>query len=500
MGSSVNHDAESGSVFPVQSRPYSKSFLKLILFGFSLVGLPLIGALVNSAMSIDNLAELSRKTVYQATEITHENRVLIDKIVVMERSVRQAFILGDTALLEGYYQAHDEFETAAEKLYDLSSRIGQRFVLERLRLLELSIYRDVLVLSEDPEKLNGLVDDFAALLEGARAFSDIGHNFIDLDVAQMLDLAEQARASVQWQLMALIPFVILLAIVFSFFITRPIRQIDNAIYSLGQGELSKPIIVKGPQNLKYLGERLDWMRRRLLKLEEQKVQFFRHVSHELKTPLTAILEGADLLAEGVTGKLTDKQQQIANILHSSSIQLHKHIENLLSFSALQTDKSALVKHPANLSEILDVVLENQNLSIMSKELRIEKNCPILLLECDEEKTKIMLDNLLSNAIKFSPQGSCIRFDAMQTGQLMKLIQLDVIDGGVGVHEADKERIFEPFYQGKRVPDSPIKGTGLGLSIARGYALAHGGKIETIERSNGAHFRLTLPVHDLERAV
>ncbi len=497
MSSSINHDVESSSVFPAQSKRYSKSFLKLILFGFSLVGLPLIGALINSAMSIDNLAEQSRKTVYQATEITHENRVIIDEIVLMERSVRQALILGDISLLEGYFQAHDEFEMATVKLFDLSSRVEQKLALEKLRLLELSIYREVLELDGGFERLNGLVDSFSVLLDAAYVFSSIGHNFIDLDVKKMLGFAEQARVSVQWQLIALIPFVILLAIVFSFFITRPIRQIDNAIYSLGQGELSKPILVKGPQNLKYLGERLDWMRRRLLKLEEQKIQFFRHVSHELKTPLTAILEGADLLAEGVTGKLTDKQQQIANILHSSSIQLHKHIENLLSFSALQTDKSALVKHQVDLSEVLDVVLENQNLSIMSKELHIEKNCPTLLLECDEEKTKIMLDNLLSNAIKFSPQGSCIRFNAIQTDQL---IQLDVIDSGVGINEVDQERIFEPFYQGQSVPDSPIKGTGLGLSIALGYALAHGGKIETIERPNGAHFRLTLPAHDLERVV
>ncbi len=497
MSSSVNNDAESDSVFPTQSKPYSKSFLKLILFGFSLVGLPLIGALINSAMSIDNLAELSRKTVYQATEITHENRVLIDEVVVMERSVRQALILGDMSLLEGYFQAHDEFESATEKLFYLSPRIEQRLVLEKLRLLELSIYRQVLELNDGAERLNDFVDDFAVLLDAAYVFSDIGHNFIDLDVKQMLGMAEQARASVQWQLIALIPFVILLAIVFSFFITRPIRQIDNAIYSLGQGELSKPILVKGPQNLKYLGERLDWMRRRLLKLEEQKIQFFRHVSHELKTPLTAILEGADILAEGVTGKLTDKQQQIANILHCSSIQLHKHIENLLSFSALQTDKSALIKHQVNISRILDVVLENQNLSIMSKALHIEKNCPILLLECDEEKTQIMLDNLVSNAIKFSPQGGCIQFNALKTDQS---IQLDVIDGGVGILEMDKERIFEPFYQGQTIPDSPIKGTGLGLSIARGFALAHGGNIEVIERSNGAHFRLTLPTHDVERIV
>lgn len=498
MSASINNDVEPNFVLPEQSKPYSRSFLKLVLFGFSLVGLPLIGALINSAMSIDNLAELSRKTVYQATEITYENGVLVDEIMVMERSVRQAHILGDSSLLEGYFYAHEEFDAATVKLLDLSSRAEQRLVLEELRLLELSIYHKVLGLQEGTsEGLNGLVDDFSVLLDATHAFSKIGQNFIDLDVKQMLGMAEQARASVQWQLVALIPFVILLAIVFSFFIARPIRQIDNAIYSLGQGELDKPIHVKGPQNLKYLGERLDWMRRRLLKLEEQKIQFFRHVSHELKTPLTAILEGADLLAEGVTGKLTDKQQQIANILRSSSIQLHKHIENLLNYSALQTEKSAMVKHQVDISKILDAVLENQNLSIMSKELNIENNCPALLLECDEEKTKIMLDNLLSNAVKFSPQGGCIRFSAAQADELM---QLDVTDGGVGIYEIDQEKIFEPFYQGQSAPDTPIKGTGLGLSIAQGYALAHGGKIESIPQPNGAHFRLTLPIVDLEKSI
>lgn len=487
-------DNESNAVFPVQSKSYSKSFLTLILFGFSLVGLPLIAALINSAMSIDNLAELSRKTVYQASEITYENRVLVDEIMVMERSVRQTLILQDTSLLEGYYRAHNKFEAAALKLFDLSSRDEQRLMLEKLHLSELLIYRQTLEIQEDPKRLTGLVDDFVALLEAAHAYAKVSQDFIELDVKQMLGMAERARDVVQWQLIALIPFVVLLAIVFSFFITRPIRQIDDAIYSMGQGELSKPIHVKGPQNLKYLGERLDWMRRRLLELEEQKIQFFRHVSHELKTPLTAILEGADLLAEGVTGKLTDKQQQIANILHTSSIQLHKHIENLLSYSALQTEKSALVKRPVDISRILDIVLQDQNLSIMSKELSVEQDCSALLLTCDEEKTKIMLDNLVSNAIKFSPQGGCIRFGGMQTAQT---IQLDVIDSGVGIHEIDREKIFDPFYQGQSAPDTPIKGTGLGLSIALGYALAHGGNIESLRKSDGAHFRLTLPIVDLE---
>ena len=88
----------------------------------------------------------------------------------------------------------------------------------------------------------------------------------------MQDMAGYARFTVGWQLLALIPFAILLAFMFSLRIARPIQQIDEAIRNMGQGKLFKAIHVDGPQDLVYFGERLDWMRRRLLKLEEQKTR------------------------------------------------------------------------------------------------------------------------------------------------------------------------------------------------------------------------------------
>ena len=491
-------DIGSSTTFPAQSQRYPESFLKMILFGFSLVGLPLIGALIYIAIAIDQLADLSRKTVYQATDLTSDNRVLVDEVLAMERSMRQALILGDLSLLEGYFRAHNNFNLTAEKLLTPTTRPEQRILLEKLLLSETSIFREVLSIQDNPDDLRELVNSFSKLLNSVRTFSTFGHSLIELDVNEMQEMAEQANAVVKWQLIALIPFVILLALVFSFLIARPIRQIDEAINTMGQGELSKPVHVRGPQNLMYLGKRLDWMRQRLLKLEEQKIQFLRHVSHELKTPLTSIREGVDLLAEGVTGKLTEKQQQIANILHNSSIQLQKRIEDLLSYSALQTEKSALVKHHVNLAIIIDEVLQNQNLSIMSKDLKILRHCPSVLLECDEEKIKIIVDNLISNAIKFSPRNGCIEIIITQANGSF---QLDVTDAGIGIHNTDQERIFEPFFQGKSAPDAHVKGTGLGLSIAREYALAHGGSLESIQQvGEGAHFRLILPSSELEETA
>jgi two-component system sensor histidine kinase GlrK len=471
------------------------SFLKLILLGFALVGLPLIIALINSALSIDRLADHSRKAVYQAAQIAHSSRALADEIAAMERAVRQTHILGDSSLLQGYFRAHHKFETTAVALLELSLHEEQKELLIKIQALETSIFQKLSIIRQSPEELRDLIGNFATLRDSARTFSTLGYTLIEREVGEMQDMAGYARFTVGWQLLALIPFAILLAFMFSLRIARPIQQIDEAIRNMGQGKLSKAIRVDGPQDLVYFGERLDWMRRRLLKLEEQKTRFLQHVSHELKTPLTAMREGADLLVEGVTGELSEGQQRIARILHSNSVQLQRRIEDLLSYSALQTEKAALVKYKTNFGAILEAVLQDQNLAIMNKGLRIELSCPELTIDCDEQKIKTILDNLLSNAVKFSPQRGCISIRASKTDET---IELHVLDTGAGIDEVDRDKVFEPFYQGRRTLDSPIRGTGLGLSIAREYALAHGGNIELIPQANsGAHFRLSLPIHDPE---
>jgi two-component system sensor histidine kinase GlrK len=474
-------------------RHNSRSFLKLILFGFSIVGLPLIIALIYSAARIDRLAEHSRETIYQATQISHGGSILIDEIIVMGRSIQHVHILEDNALLEGYFQAHANFERIASQLTEISLHLEQQLILEKLKLLEITIYRDVMTLYDAPQNFPELIERFDSLLTLAKSFSNVSHRLIGHQANEMIGMATQTHKLIKWILLILIPFVIVLAVVFSFVIARPLRQIDEAIDNMGQGRLSEMVRVDGPENLKYLGSRLDWMRRRLLELEEQKIQFLRHISHELKTPLTAIREGANLLVEGVAGNLNKKQQQIADILRGSSIQLQKRIEDLLSFSALQADKTILTKQRVDIAKIVDNVLKDQNLSIISKKIRIDLMCPRLLIECDEQKIGVAIDNLVSNAIKFSPCGGCIKISAAQTGHL---IQFDIIDNGIGIEKNERNKIFEPFYQGRSMPDSCIKGTGLGLSIAREYALAHGGDIELVDHvGRGAHFRLTLPAHD-----
>ncbi len=469
-----------------------KSFLKLILLGFTLVALPLIAALIYAAVSIDRLAVQSRLAVYQSVQIAHGSRVLLDEITTMERGVRQALILDDASLLEGFFQAHTRFVSQLNNLEALSlKRRNQAAALAQLRAAEWPIYQQVASARDHPDTLQPVVSDFVPLLVQARNFAQGGYALIEQEVNAMQDRAAQARAIVLWLVVALVPFTLLLALLFSVLISRPIRQIDEAIRSMGQGELAQPVRVTGPQDLRYLGERLDWMRQRLLEVEAQKERFLQHVSHELKTPLTALREGADLLASGVTGALNDKQKSVATILFTNSLQLQKRIEDLLNYSAIQAQPTALNPHQVALQGLLEAVLQSHQMAVLNQRLQIIRDCPDLHLYADEQKLRVILDNLLSNAVKFSPPGGIIHIDArVQDNTLV----LAVRDAGAGVDVADRDKVFEPFYQGRQAPQSHVRGTGLGLAIAREYARAHGGDISLVASDQaGAHFRLHLPL-------
>jgi len=284
----------------------------------------------------------------------------------------------------------------------------------------------------------------------------------------------------------------LLAAGFTVLIARPIRQIDAAIRRMGGGDFSAPVGVNGPRDLQLLGRRIEWLRHRLNELEQQKNRFLRQVSHELKTPLTALREGSELLSEEALGKLTPEQQEVAGILRANSIELQRLIEDLLSYGAADYHRSALRFSPVSTRRVVARVLDDQNLALRARALRIAPQVNDVTLEADFEKMRIMLDNLISNAAKFSPEGGVIDITVHADGEHMVL---EVADAGPGIPPAERERVFDPFYRGRSVAGGPLRGSGIGLSIVRDYAQAHGGTVEVVDDAtrSGARLRVTMPL-------
>ncbi|MBI5016754.1 MAG: HAMP domain-containing histidine kinase [Deltaproteobacteria bacterium] len=476
----------------MQSSPSHKPgpFLTLVLTGFLLVSLPLGAGLVSAWRSVDRLEAQSRGALYTAAKATQNSRALVEQILDLERKARQFLILGDAPSREAFAnKAATALETVS-KLGSLELPATQHAEIRafRARLERASLSLQQAATGTDLARQIGV--DFEELSQRAQVILDASNTWAAREADGLQQTAAKTRRVLLWQTAALIPATVFVGALFAALIFRPVHQIHQAIIRLGEGDLQSRIAVKGPQDLELLGERLDWLRRRLAESLEQKQRFLAHLSHDLKTPLTAVREGAELLADEVVGGLTPQQKEVTEILQQNSIKLHRSIEALLDFGLTQTPARVGGSDSVPLSSLVADLLADHKPAAMKKELTVHSDLADVWARGSAEELRVVVDNLLSNAVKFTPAGGRIRVTvARRAGEAL----VDVEDSGPGIGEEDRERVFEAFYRGASRADGLIKGSGLGLSIASELAASHGGRLEIVGVGPGAHFRLTLPL-------
>ena len=468
-----------------------KSILRLILTGFSLVALPLIVALVVVTVSVDRLMSHSQHALLQSVLITQGSQVLVETITAMERNASQYQVLGDKVLFDVYEENHARFVDTARALKTLDLEGGQRDLLEELRISEAQVYSVLGNYPHDAPEIVASLSRFTGLAQIAQEIMVDNQDLIKRGVEEIQRKSKNVQRTLVVQAVALVPAALLLTVFFAVLITRPIKQVDQAIRRLGEGQFQEAVSVTGPRDLEQLGERLDWLRNRLLELEQEKTKFLQHISHELKTPLTAIREGAELLNDEVAGELNEQQREITGILHDNSLQLQKLIEDLLNFSMMRSRASSLFRSRVDLKALIESVLDDHKVAMLSRNLDLRPSLQPVSLAGDKEKLRIMVDNLLSNAIKYSPEGAPLWVLLSQRG---KRAVIEVADSGPGIPVAERERVFEAFFQGAPADEGHVRGTGLGLSIASEYAHAHGGDISVLDSGKvGARLQIVLPL-------
>ncbi|HUL56433.1 MAG TPA: ATP-binding protein [Usitatibacter sp.] len=467
---------------------YPRSFLSLLLIGFAVVVAPLLFALFTNALAFERLSRLAEQAVHSSVKVTQASRALAAVISTLDRSSRQYAVAGEAAPLDAYKSARAGFQRIAHQLEEMDLTEAQRSELMAIVRDEDAASQLVTRLGPTPELSRRLPQEFATLAERGQALVREGDQVTDQAIEQLRAQAVKSRDSNFWLMVALIPTAVVLIASVTFLIARPITQVSDRIRELGEGQFAKPIAIEGPGDMVRLGEQLDWLRERLVTLEAQKTRFLQHMSHELKTPLTALREGSDLLSSGVVGTLNAEQREIARILQENSIELRKLIEGLLNYSAVHAQTSYLDAKIVQLREVVRRVVNDRKLPIVAKDMRIELNCENVTAYCDEEKVRVLLDNLLSNAIKYSPDRGLI---SIKLYKEHNDAVIEVLDEGPGIPPVDREKIFEAFYRGADAPVAAIKGSGLGLSIVKEYVQLHKGRIEVLD-GPGAHFRVRFP--------
>jgi len=468
----------------------AKSFFRLVVTGLVMVALPLIVVLITSEVLMSRLARHSSTSVYRSVTAGQLGRQLVEQVLNLERRLRQYKVLGDGRLLADVVELHQGIRQTLTALEALPHAPETRQKIRQAAELESEVFATLTGDGRRPDA-QGALDAFARLNGLSREIYDAGLKITYQEAGALQGEAARAKMVLLWLAVAMLLLTLALVMYFSRLISRPIKELDGAINRLGQGDFVTPVAVTGPQDLVFLGRRLEWLREKLAVFEKNKSKFAAHVSHELKTPLASIREGAELLADEVAGPLNGKQREIVDILNKNCTQLHTLIENLLGFTMAEARKTSL--HPGHVAvrKVVDDVLTAHKPLVLKNSITVNVEAEDVVVEADPELFRAIINNLFSNAVKYAPVGGRIGLSAKaDNGWLV----VDISDNGPGIGEDEEQEIFRPFFQGHATCRTPIKGTGLGLAIALEYAKAHGGTLRLVRGGEGgARFQLRLPL-------
>jgi two-component system sensor histidine kinase GlrK len=485
-----SRSTHQSSIFAVSTyRP--RSVVQLLLVGFTLVVIPLSAGLLAAFYAIDHLGDRSSRAIYASAKGMLAGQALRGEVVQMERHARQYVVLGDRQFYELALERRDSFARNANTLLEAEVPAVLREQVASLVELEQQIFARLEAYAFDSAEVQESLEQFSDMAGRA---ADLLHEFataISDNVEALRESTTRLKTMLAWLASALILAAVALAGWLSRLIARPIKRVETAIRRLGEGSTRRQIRIGGPRDLEEVGERLEWLRKRLVQAAHEKTRFLRHVSHELKTPLTAIREGTELLCDEVPGPLNPTQAEVATILRANSLYLQRLIEDLIAFSTEGRSSRALQLEPVPVPGVIERVLQDQHLAIRGRAIAVRCDLTELTMAGDADKLRQVLDNLVSNAVKHSPRGGTVIIRVQRQGDA---VVIDVRDQGPGIARDEREHVFEAFYQGRAQADGPVSGTGLGLAIAREYVEAHRGTIEVVESTVGAHLRVRIPLH------
>jgi signal transduction histidine kinase len=231
----------------------------------------------------------------------------------------------------------------------------------------------------------------------------------------------------------------------------------------------------------------------LKQIDRLKTEFVHTVSHDLRSPLTAILGYVELLER--IGPLTEQQKEFVRRVTSSVHSITALVNDLLELGRIEAGFDSQ-KETIPLDGIINYTIENLRPQINERKQKLRLDLPeqIPSLHGNPIRLRQMLDNLIGNAIKYTPEGGDISIKVdIQEEQLI----LRVADSGVGIPPADQPHIFHKFYRGSNVPKG-IGGSGLGLAIVKSIVDNHNGRIwvESVV-GRGSTFIVVLPTHRLD---
>ncbi|HOU50953.1 MAG: hypothetical protein KBG22_04835 [Smithella sp.] len=227
---------------------------------------------------------------------------------------------------------------------------------------------------------------------------------------------------------------------------------------------------------------------RLKKLEQIRADFVANVTHEIKTPLTAIIGYLETIKNGAINNV-EETKKFVDIILKQAERLNRLVEDLLIISNIEMKETKLNFNDVSLSAVITNVIALVEAKAKSKNIAIHNNISekFAPVKADRDKLTQIFVNVLDNAVKFTPDGGRVTIDAREEGAFRVV---SVRDTGIGVPGDEIHRLGERFYRVDRSRSRDLGGTGLGLSIVKHLMIAHGGRMH-IESQYGRGTQVSL---------
>ncbi|MBK7977960.1 MAG: response regulator [Deltaproteobacteria bacterium] len=243
-------------------------------------------------------------------------------------------------------------------------------------------------------------------------------------------------------------------------------------------------------------ERTGELRRateRLRELDQLKSEFVSRVSHELRSPLTVMHTNLAVMLERMVGPLTEGQEELLRSCQDNIDRLSRMVDNVLDLARIESGRMELLAAPLDPRHLVEAVVGYFAPTARERGIHLTAEAGVAksgTVWADGDKIHQVLMNLVDNALKFTPSDGLVR---VSVDVLDEAVRFTVSDTGVGVAAQDRERIFEPFTQGRPPVGGKRRGAGLGLSIARTLVDLHGGSVEvSSEDGKGSIFVFVIP--------
>ena len=294
----------------------------------------------------------------------------------------------------------------------------------------------------------------------------------------------EAKSNLILAVIISVALVLLLGYMLYIWVSRPLQTLVDYAHRIGQGERIK-LPQLGDNEIGKVGEAMESMRQALE--DKQYVErYVQSLTHEMKSPLTAIHAAAELLGRELPKA---KRTQFADTVLREAERLNAFSSRLLQLASVEQRRELQHREPFALEPLVEDVLEAHALECASRALSVRLNKTTgPMITGDPLLVRQAVDNLFRNALEFSPRGGSITLDVYpQQGRTV----IDISDEGPGIPDYAGERVFERFFSLPR-PDTGQKSTGLGLNFTRQVAELHHGTLVLENRNPGTCARLTLP--------